>query len=225
MCAHLVAVVVAVRPTTRLAIDTLARGCTEAWIKDIVAVNQCKGPGLHYPIIADPERTVAHALGMLDEKARDAGDMPLTCRAVYIIGPDKKLKLSLLYPASTGRNFGEDRSAYSTRSLQSTSHLHRHPPPSPSPSPSPSPPLSPAPSRRSSACSTRYSSRRCTALPPLPTGSTATSAWCEHMHGFEIHCYHSIHSHLHLGDKRTCRPNTNNHTTCMRTGAARALHR
>ena len=119
--------VVAVRATTRLAIDTLARGCTEAWIKDIVAVNQCKGPGLHYPIIADPERTVAHALGMLDEKARDAGDMPLTCRAVYIIGPDKKLKLSLLYPASTGRNFGEDRSAYSTRSLQPTSHL---PPPS-----------------------------------------------------------------------------------------------
>jgi alkyl hydroperoxide reductase subunit AhpC len=115
------------RPTTRLAIDTLARGCTEAWIKDIVAVNQCKGPGLHYPIIADPERTVAHALGMLDGKARDAGDMPLTCRAVYIIGPDKKLKLSLLYPASTGRNFGEDRSAYSTRSLQPTSHLHRHP--------------------------------------------------------------------------------------------------
>ena len=91
-----------------------------------MAVNQCKGPGLHYPIIADPERTVAHALGMLDEKARD-GDMPLTCRAVYIIGPDKKLKLSLLYPASTGRNFGEDRSAYSTRSLQPTSHL---PPPS-----------------------------------------------------------------------------------------------
>lgn len=118
--------VAVVRPMARLATDTLARGCTEAWIKDIVAVNQCKGPGLHYPIIADPERTVAHALGMLDEKARD-GDMPLTCRAVYIIGPDKKLKLSLLYPASTGRNFGEDRSAYSTRSLQPTSHLHRHP--------------------------------------------------------------------------------------------------
>jgi len=79
----------------------------EAWVKDIVAVNQCKGPGLHYPIIADPERTVALALGMLDEKARDAGGMPFTCRAVYVIGPDKRLKLSLLYPASTGRNFGE----------------------------------------------------------------------------------------------------------------------
>ena len=103
------------RPTTRLAADTLARGCTEAWVKDIVAVNQCKGPGLHFPIIADPERTVAHALGMIDEKARDAADVPLTCRAVYIVGPDKKLKLSLLYPASTGRNFGEDRSASSTR--------------------------------------------------------------------------------------------------------------
>ena len=106
------------RSATRLANDTLARGCAEAWVKDIVAVNQCKGPGLHYPIIADPERTVALALGMLDEKARDAGGMPFTCRAVYVIGPDKRLKLSLLYPASTGRNFGEDRSAYSTRSLQ-----------------------------------------------------------------------------------------------------------
>ena len=65
------------RPTTRPAADTLARGCTEAWVKDIVAVNQCKGPGLHFPIIADPERTVAHALGMIDEKARDAADVPL----------------------------------------------------------------------------------------------------------------------------------------------------
>ena len=102
--------------------------CTaaETWIKDIVAVNQCKGPGLHYPIIADPKRTLAHALGMLDEKARDAGGMPLTCRAVFVIGPDKKLKLSLLYPASTGRNFGEDRSAYSTRSLHHT-YPHSHP--------------------------------------------------------------------------------------------------
>ena len=169
MCAHLVAVVVAVRPTTRLAIDTLARGCTEAWIKDIVAVNQCKGPGLHYPIIADPERTVAHALGMLDEKARDAGDMPLTCRAVYIIGPDKKLKLSLLYPASTGRNFGEDRSAYSTRSLQPASRLHRHPPPSPSPSPSPSPPLSPAPSRTLTQVLRVLDSLQLTALHSLAT--------------------------------------------------------
>ena len=127
------------RPTTRLAADTLARGCTEAWVKDIVAVNQCKGPGLHFPIIADPERTVAHALGMIDEKARDAADVPLTCRAVYIVGPDKKLKLSLLYPASTGRNFGEDRSATSTRSLQSTSRTPPPPSPSPCPSPSPSP--------------------------------------------------------------------------------------
>lgn len=176
------------RPTTRLAADTLARGCTEAWVKDIVAVNQCKGPGLHFPIIADPERTVAHALGMIDEKARDAADVPLTCRAVYIVGPDKKLKLSLLYPASTGRNFGEDRSASSTRSLQPTSRN----PPSPSPSPCPSPLsftlLSPSPSRRSSACSTRYSLRPRTTLPPLRTGSTATSAWCDHAHRFEIIC-------------------------------------
>lgn len=44
---------------------------------------------------------------MLDPDMKDAKGIPLTCRAVFIIGPDKKLKLELLYPASTGRNFDE----------------------------------------------------------------------------------------------------------------------
>merc|ERR1712209_263019 len=59
------------------------------------------------PIIADPKREVATLYGMMDPDEKDAKGIPLTCRAVFIIGPDKRLKLSLLYPATTGRNFDE----------------------------------------------------------------------------------------------------------------------
>lgn len=44
-------------------------------------------------------------LGMLDPVEKDKDGLPLTCRAVFVIGPDKKLRLSMLYPATTGRNF------------------------------------------------------------------------------------------------------------------------
>ena len=44
---------------------------------------------------------------MLDPDEKDSEGMPLTCRALFIIGPDKKMKLSMLYPASTGRSFDE----------------------------------------------------------------------------------------------------------------------
>merc|ERR1712212_913112 len=60
-----------------------------------------------YPIVADEKREMAVKLGMVDPDEKDAAGMPLTCRAVFIIGPDKKLKLSILYPATTGRNFDE----------------------------------------------------------------------------------------------------------------------
>merc|ERR1712096_157652 len=63
--------------------------------------------GFSYPIMGDPKREVANLYGMMDPDEKDAEGIPLTCRAVYIIGPDKKLKLSLLYPATTGRNFDE----------------------------------------------------------------------------------------------------------------------
>jgi len=77
----------------------------EGWIKDILAYNNLNE--FSYPIIADPERDVATLYGMMDPDEKDSAGLPLTCRAVFIIGPDKRLKLSLLYPATTGRNFDE----------------------------------------------------------------------------------------------------------------------
>ncbi|KAK4322977.1 hypothetical protein Pmani_006301 [Petrolisthes manimaculis] len=76
------------------------------WIKDIQAYNNLSG-NFPYPIIADPDRDLAVTLGMIDPDEKTASGMPLTCRAVFVIGPDKKLKLSILYPATTGRNFDE----------------------------------------------------------------------------------------------------------------------
>lgn len=77
----------------------------KAWIKDVESYTP--DAPVAYPIIADPTRDLAVKLGMLDPVAKDDKGIPLTCRAVFIIGPDKKLKLSILYPATTGRNFGE----------------------------------------------------------------------------------------------------------------------
>ena len=74
------------------------------WIKDIEAYNHLAG-AFPYPIIADEERHLAVQLGMLDPDERTADGLCLTARAVYIVGPDNRLKLSILYPATTGRNF------------------------------------------------------------------------------------------------------------------------
>ncbi|XP_056149246.1 peroxiredoxin-6-like [Lampris incognitus] len=80
-----------------------------AWSRDILAYNgeESVNCPLPFPIIADSKRELAVALGMLDPDERDKDGMPLTARCVFIIGPDKRLKLSLLYPATTGRNFSE----------------------------------------------------------------------------------------------------------------------
>ncbi len=72
----------------------------ERWAADI---EQTQGVALNFPLLADPDREVAELYGMIHPNASDT----LTVRSVYIIGPDKKLKLSLTYPASTGRNFEE----------------------------------------------------------------------------------------------------------------------
>nr|CAD7416453.1 unnamed protein product [Timema poppensis] len=77
------------------------------WIKDIKSYAGRADEGFPYPIIADESRALAVQLGMLDPVERDKDGLPLTCRAVFIIGPEKTLRLSVLYPATTGRNFDE----------------------------------------------------------------------------------------------------------------------
>jgi len=75
------------------------------WIQDIEAYTP--GSKVDFPIIADPKREVAMLYGMLDPDEKDAKGLPLPARAVFVVGPDKRLKLSILYPATTGRNFPE----------------------------------------------------------------------------------------------------------------------
>ena len=70
------------------------------WSGDIQDVT---GHGLNFPLIGDPDRTVATLYDMIHPNANDT----LTVRSVFVIGPDKKVKLTLTYPASTGRNFDE----------------------------------------------------------------------------------------------------------------------
>mmetsp|Transcript_14214 Transcript_14214/g.34413 ORF Transcript_14214/g.34413 Transcript_14214/m.34413 type:complete len:223 (+) Transcript_14214:39-707(+) len=77
----------------------------KGWIEDIKAAQGLST--FSYPIIADPKRELAVQWGMVDPDEKDAAGLAMTCRAVFIMGPDKKLKLQILYPASTGRNFNE----------------------------------------------------------------------------------------------------------------------
>ena len=70
------------------------------WVCDI---NETQNTQVNYPIIADSDRTVASLYDMIHPKVDDT----FTVRSVFIIGPDKKIKLTLTYPASTGRNFQE----------------------------------------------------------------------------------------------------------------------
>tara|TARA_Y100001978_G_scaffold189876_1_gene192521 strand:- start:3146 stop:3781 length:636 start_codon:yes stop_codon:yes gene_type:complete len=72
----------------------------KGWVNDI---NETQNTTVDYPIIADPDRTVAKLYDMIHPNALDN----MTVRSVFIIGPDKKIKLMLTYPASTGRNFAE----------------------------------------------------------------------------------------------------------------------
>jgi alkyl hydroperoxide reductase subunit AhpC len=70
------------------------------WAEDIA---ETQGHKLNFPLIADPDRKVSDLYDMIHPNANDT----LTVRSVFVIGPDKKLKLTLTYPASTGRNFDE----------------------------------------------------------------------------------------------------------------------
>ena len=70
------------------------------WSKDI---EETQGQKLNFPLVADPTREIATKYEMIHPNA----DNSLTVRSVYVIGPDKKVKLKIEYPASTGRNFDE----------------------------------------------------------------------------------------------------------------------
>jgi alkyl hydroperoxide reductase subunit AhpC len=72
----------------------------QGWEKDI---EETQGAALNYPLIGDPDHKVADLYDMIHPNASDT----LTVRSVFIIGPDKKVKLTLTYPASTGRNIDE----------------------------------------------------------------------------------------------------------------------
>ncbi len=85
----------------------------KGWVGDIA---ETQGHALNFPLIADPDRTVSQLYDMIHPNASDN----FTVRSVFVIGPDKKVKLTITYPASTGRNFEEILRVID--SLQLTAH-------------------------------------------------------------------------------------------------------
>lgn len=81
-----------------LSVDSV--GSHLEWIRDI---NETQNTEVNFPIIADHDRKVADLYDMIHPNANET----FTVRSVFIIGPDKKIKLTITYPASTGRNFNE----------------------------------------------------------------------------------------------------------------------
>ena len=88
------------RNTKPIAISVDPVDSHKGWIGDI---NETQNTEVNFPLIADPERKVASLYDMIHPNA----DNNSTVRTLFIIGPDKKVKLSLTYPPSTGRNFQE----------------------------------------------------------------------------------------------------------------------
>lgn len=81
-----------------LSVDTVESH--QGWIKDI---EETQNVEMNFPIIADPEHKVSDLYGMIHPNSLDK----MTVRSVFVIGADKKIKLTITYPASTGRNFDE----------------------------------------------------------------------------------------------------------------------
>ena len=88
------------RNTKVLAVSVDPLDKHHGWTKDINETQNCN---VEFPIIADEDKTVATLYGMIHPNASTTG----TVRSLFIIGPDKKIKLIILYPDSTGRNFNE----------------------------------------------------------------------------------------------------------------------
>ncbi|MBM75211.1 MAG: peroxiredoxin [Proteobacteria bacterium] len=88
------------RNTKVIALSVDSAESHHEWIKDI---NETQNTTVTYPIIADEDRSVSNLYNMIHPDA----DNTLTVRSVFIIDPQKKVRLTLTYPASTGRNFDE----------------------------------------------------------------------------------------------------------------------
>ena len=88
------------RNTKVLAVSVDPLDSHKKWINDINETQHCN---VNFPIIADADKTVANLYDMIHPNANET----FTVRSVFVIGPDKKVKLTLTYPASTGRNFYE----------------------------------------------------------------------------------------------------------------------
>lgn len=90
----------AARNTKVLALSVDGVASHQAWIKDI---NETQNTTVNFPIIADENKEIAHLYDMIHPNA----SATLTVRSLFIIAPDKTVKLIITYPASTGRNFEE----------------------------------------------------------------------------------------------------------------------
>jgi alkyl hydroperoxide reductase subunit AhpC len=88
------------RNTKVIALSVDPIGSHKDWIRDI---NETQNTTVTFPIIADPEKKVANLYDMIHPNTSET----FTVRSVFVIGPDKKVKLTITYPASTGRNFFE----------------------------------------------------------------------------------------------------------------------
>ncbi|WP_262249279.1 peroxiredoxin [Parapedobacter soli] len=88
------------RDTVVLAVSVDPVDSHHGWVKDI---NETQNTNVEFPLIADQDRKVSELYDMIHPNASATA----TVRSVFIIGPDRKIKLTLTYPASTGRNFQE----------------------------------------------------------------------------------------------------------------------
>ena len=90
----------AARNTKAIAVSVDTVASHDSWIGDI---EETQGTAVNFPIIGDPDRVVASLYDMIHPNADDT----MTVRSVFIIDPANKVRLTLTYPASTGRNFDE----------------------------------------------------------------------------------------------------------------------
>jgi len=94
-----------------VSVDPLDRH--KGWVNDI---NETQNVEVNFPLIADSDRTVSSLYDMIHPNASET----LTVRSLFVIGPDKKVKLMITYPASTGRNFNEVLRVVESLQLTST---------------------------------------------------------------------------------------------------------